>query len=64
MQDVFNRIVNVLQKMIDCGDVTEGTPAWEGTQTILQLARGVIDGGMICIRCCCNGCGRHIEHSS
>ncbi|XP_027940573.1 uncharacterized protein LOC114194505 [Vigna unguiculata] len=62
--DVFNRIVNVLQKMIDCGDVTEGTPAWEGTQTILQLARGVIDGGMICIRCCCNGCGRHIEHSS
>jgi len=32
LQALYRRIVNVLQRMIDCGDVREGTSAYEGTQ--------------------------------
>ena len=39
MQSLYRRIVNVLQRMTDCGDVQEGTSAYEGTQEALQYAR-------------------------
>jgi len=31
MQGIFRRIASIMQKMIDCCDVTEGTPAYEDT---------------------------------
>jgi len=39
LQSLYRRIVNVLQRMIDCGDVREGTSAYEGTQEALQYTR-------------------------
>jgi len=39
LQGLFRRIVNVLQRMIDCRDMEEGTRAYEGTQEALQYAR-------------------------
>lgn len=47
LQGIFKRIANVLQRIIDGGHVFEGTLAWEGTQTALQLARRVTNEGVV-----------------
>jgi len=51
LQSLFRRIASILQKMIDCRDVTEGTTAYEGTQERLQIARrGCGDGDVYICR--------------
>ncbi|XP_068498257.1 protein MAINTENANCE OF MERISTEMS-like [Phaseolus vulgaris] len=40
---IFRRIVSILQRMIDCRQVTEGTDAYESTEATLHLARSVTD---------------------
>jgi len=35
LQGLFRRVANILQKMVDCHDVTEGTTTYEGTQEAL-----------------------------
>ena len=50
MQGIFRRIASILQRMIDCRQVTEGTYAYESMETVLQLARSVTDDGAIYTR--------------
>ena len=50
MQGIFRRIVSILQRMIDCRQVTEGTDAYESTEATLHLARSVTDGGAVYTR--------------
>ncbi|XP_068504193.1 protein MAIN-LIKE 2-like [Phaseolus vulgaris] len=47
---IFRRIVNILQCIIDCRQVTEGTDAYESTETALKLARSVTDDGAVYTR--------------
>jgi len=42
-QGAIKRIVNGLQRMIDCKDVSEGTIAWDRTHELLQIARDAIE---------------------
>jgi len=35
----MKRIINGLQRMIDCRDVSEGTVAWDRTHELLLIAR-------------------------
>ncbi|XP_068471118.1 uncharacterized protein [Phaseolus vulgaris] len=49
-QGIFRRIVNILQRMIDCRQVTEGTGAYESTEATLQLARSVTNDGAVYTR--------------
>jgi len=47
LQGLFRRIVNILQKMIDCRDMSEGTTAYQSTQDALEIARrGAREGGV------------------
>jgi len=39
LQGLFRRLVNILQKMIDCRQVNEGTEAYQSTQDALEIAR-------------------------
>ncbi|XP_068471911.1 protein MAIN-LIKE 1-like [Phaseolus vulgaris] len=47
---IFRHIVGILQRMIDCRQVTEGTDAYESTEAVLQLARSVTDDGAVYTR--------------
>jgi len=58
LQSLYRRIVNVLQRMIDCGDVREGTSAYEGTQEALQYAREGCHEGSVYTRHQKRGRGR------
>ena len=39
LQGLFRRLVNILQKIIDCRQVSEGTKAYQSTQDALEIAR-------------------------
>jgi len=39
LQGLFRRLVNILQKMIDCRQVSEDTEAYQSTQDALEIAR-------------------------
>jgi len=39
LQGLFRRLVNILQKMIDCRQVSEGTETYQSTQDALEIAR-------------------------
>ncbi|XP_068484433.1 protein MAINTENANCE OF MERISTEMS-like [Phaseolus vulgaris] len=56
---IFRRIVSILQRMIDCRQVTAGTDAYESTEAALQLARSVTDDGAVYTRRSRNVRGRH-----
>jgi len=58
LQSLYRRIVNVLQRMIDCDDVREGTSAYEGTQEALQYAREGCREGTVYTRSKKGGRGR------
>jgi len=44
---IFRRIVSILQRMIDCRQVTKGTDTYESTKAALHLARSVTDDGAV-----------------
>ncbi len=50
VQGIFRRIVSILQRMIDCRQVTEGTDAYESTKAALHLARSMTDDGAVYTR--------------
>jgi len=51
LQGLFRRIVNILQKMIDCRQVSEGITAYQSTQDALEIARrGACEGAVY--TCC------------
>ena len=50
MHGIFRRIVSILQRMINCRQVTEGTDAYESTEAALQLAWSVTDDGAVYTR--------------
>ena len=50
LQGLFRRLVNILQKMIDCRQVTEGTEAYQSTQDALKIARRCAREGAVYTR--------------
>jgi len=47
LQGLFRRITIILQRIIDCRDVSEGTTAYQGTQDALELARRGAHEGVV-----------------
>ena len=47
MQSVLRRIGNILQRMIDRGQVCRGTDAYASTEKALNLARSVTKEGLV-----------------
>jgi len=58
LKGLFRRIANVLQRMIDCPDVVEGTTSYEGTQEALRLAQQGYREGTVYTRCSRGGHGK------
>ena len=58
LQSLYRHIVNVLQRIIDCRDMQEGTSAYEGTEEALQYAREGCREGIVYTRRKKGGRGR------
>ena len=43
LQGAIRGMIFVLQRMIDCRDVSEGTVAWEHTNEALQIGRQAVE---------------------
>ena len=39
LQGALKRVAAILQRMVDCREVSEGTIAWNSTQEALQVTR-------------------------
>jgi len=50
LHDALKRKANILQSMVDCRDVNDGTVAWDMTHEALQIAHAT-----------CEECGRNVR---
>jgi len=51
MHDIFRRIANILQRMINYGHIVKDTPTCEKIHTTLRLTRNLTDKGTVYYRC-------------
>jgi len=43
LQGAIRRMISVLQRMVDCRDVSEGIVAWEHTNEALRIGRQTVE---------------------